>query len=162
MTTKQVAEEIGVVPATLYNWLRKPSPTDLGPVTLTKIASLFGLSLEQMQRPTAEVIAASESRTPGFARVRVLRQIDGLLAEIADPNRQAHAAQVVVETLRNLNEEAGVARPGARKPGSGPTLAVLALLRAHRAGWSEASLADRSSPRGSSNVNLSQCAREWC
>jgi ParB-like chromosome segregation protein Spo0J len=157
MTTKQVAEEIGVVPATLYNWLRKPTPTDLGPVTLTKVAALFGLSLEQMQRPTPDVIAASESRTPVFARVRTLRQIDGLLAGIADPKKQAQAAQVVVETLRTLQGEA----KGARKMETGRAQATLALLGVGGAGWGEAGQPGAESA-GSPSIDVSQCAREWC
>lgn len=155
MTTKQVAEEIGVVPATLYNWLRKPTPTDLGPATLTKVAALFGLSLEQMQRPTADVIAASESRTPVFARVRTLRQIDGLLAGIEDPKKQALAAQVLVETLRTLQGEA----KGARKMETGRTQVVFALLGAHGDGWGETG---KRQVGDGPPLELSQCAREWC
>ncbi|MEO6061006.1 MAG: helix-turn-helix transcriptional regulator [Thermoflexales bacterium] len=155
MTTKQVAVEIGVVPATLYNWLRKPSPTDLGPVTMTKVAVLFGLSLEQMQRPTPDVIAASESRTPVFGRVRTLRQIDGLLAGIEDPRKQARAAHVLVETLRILHGGAA----GARKMETGRMQAVLALLSGHGDGWGE------TGPRSAGSNpphEITQCAREWC
>ncbi len=155
MTTKQVAVEIGVVPATLYNWLRKPTPTDLGPVTMSKIAALFGLSLEQMRRPTPDVIAASEGRTPVFGRVRTLRQIDGLLAAIEDPRKQAHAAHVLVETLRTLHGKA----KGARKMETGRAQAVLALLGAHGDGWGET--VERSAGNRPT-LELTQCAREWC
>ena len=157
MTTKQVAAEIGVVPATLYNWLRKPTPTDLGPVTMTKVAALFGLSLEQMQHPTADVIAASESRTPVFGRVRTLRQIDGLLSGIEDPRKQARAAQLLVETLRTLHGDA----EGSHKTRSGRMRAVLTLLGAHGAGWGEASQPG-AKPVASPSIDVSQCAREWC
>ncbi len=155
MTTKQVAVEIGVVPATLYNWLRKPSPTDLGPVTLTKVATLFGLSLEQMQRPTADVIAASESRTPVFGRVRTLRQIDALLAGIADPKKQARAARVLIETLQTFH---GKAR-GTSKMETGRTRAVLTLSGAHNDGWDETGARSTASKPP---LGITQCAREWC
>ena len=157
MTTKQVAVEIGVVPATLYNWLRKPTPTDLGPVTMTKVAALFGLSLAQMQRPTPDVIAASESRTPVYGRVRTLRQIDGLLAGIEDPRKQAQAARVIVETLRTLHGEA----EGAHKPRASRLRAMLTLLGVPSAGWGEASQLGANSV-GNPSVDVSQCAREWC
>ena len=155
MTTKQVAVEIGVVPATLYNWLRKPTPTDLGPVTLTKVATLCGLSLEQMQRPKADVIAASESHTPVFGRVRTLRQIDALLAGIADPKKQAQAARVLVETLRIFHGK--FRRTG--KMETGRMQAVLTLQGAHDDGWGAtgARPAGSNPPRG-----ITQCAREWC
>lgn len=155
MTTKQVAAEIGVVPATLYNWLRKPTPTDLGPVTMTKVAALFGLSLEQMQHPAADVIAASESRTPVFGRVRTLRQIDGLLAGIEDPKKQAQAALVLVETMRTLHGET----EGGHRTVTGRRRAVLTLLGAHGDGWGEtaAHSVGKHPP-----LELSQCAREWC
>ena len=155
MTTKQVASEIGVVPATLYNWLRKPTPTDLGPATLTKVAALFSLSLEQMQRPTADVIAASESRTPVFARVRTLRQIDGLLAGIEDPKKQALAAQVLVETLRTLQGEA----KSARKMETGRAQATLTLLGGHDNRWRETGPKQAGLRQPS---EITQCAREWC
>lgn len=155
MTTKQVAVEIGVVPATLYNWLRKPSPTDLGPVTLTKVATLFGLSLEQMQRPTADVITASESRAPVFGRVRTLRQIDALLVGIGDPKKQAQAARFLVETLRMFH---GKAR-GTGKMETGRIQALLTLPGAHDDGWGAtgARFAGSNPPLG-----ITQCAREWC
>jgi len=155
MTTKQVAAEIGVVPATLYNWLRKPTPTALGPATMAKMAALFGLSLEELQRPTPDVIASSESRTPVFARVRTLRQIDGLLAGIADPKTQAKAAQILIETLRTFQGKA----KGARTMETGRAHAVLALLGAHGDGWG------KTGERLECNrppLDITQCAREWC
>ena len=165
MTTKQVAREIGVVPATLYNWLRKPTPTDLGPATLTKIATLFGLTLEQMQRPSPDVIANSESQTPVFARVRTLRQIDQLLADMEDPRQQALAALVLVGTLRALRDDIGLkraARPGARKVEIGRTRAVLALLGVHGDVWAEASQPGAAMSSERPPLQIAQCAREWC
>ena len=48
MTTKQVAELVGVVPATLYNWVKDTDPTKLGRGTLARIAEVFGVDVEQM------------------------------------------------------------------------------------------------------------------
>lgn len=47
-TTKEIAESVGVVPATLYNWLKDVEPTNLGAGTLSRVASALGVTVEQL------------------------------------------------------------------------------------------------------------------
>ena len=119
MTTKQVAELVGVVPATLYNWVRDTDPTNLGRGTLARIAEVFGVDVEQMFYYNLDDALDPEEQ----ARARALRQIDDLLAGIDDPGEQARAANIIIATLRATRDEferrrAAPASP--RKPGNGP------------------------------------------
>ena len=125
MTTKEVAEAVGVVPATIYNWLRVGNPTDLGIPTVGRIAKVLGVELEQMfyYNPSHEQ-AGAPPQAPEDWREQI-REIERYVRSIEDPverlatvRRLLSIARTDVEVYeRSLERGAG---PRAAGPGAAP------------------------------------------
>ena len=122
LSLKEVAELAGLSASSVYNWSKQNDPHDLSQKAIAAIATVFGLTYEQVfyyNEPHEKTGSPDEE-----ARARALRQIDDLLAGIDDPGEQARAANIIIATLRATRDEferrrAAPASP--RKPGNGPT-----------------------------------------
>lgn len=125
MTTKEVAEAVGVVPATIYNWLRVGNPTDLGIPTIGRIAKVLGVELEHMfyYNPPHEQ-AGAPPQAPEDWREQI-REIERYVRSIEDPverlatvRRLLSIARTDVEVYERSLERGADARAAA--PGAAP------------------------------------------
>lgn len=124
MTAKRLAEQTGISPSTIYNWLRDSAPENLGRASLAKVGDVFGLTVEQLFYNEPHEQAGAPPQAPEDWREQIreieryVRSIEDPLERLATVRRLLSIARTDVEVYeRSLERGAGARTAG---PGAAP------------------------------------------